>query len=322
MMDEKQRDEFIKKLEKGTINESVITQASSGPMMMIALFNDLQNPLFKKHHFDPSQFLEGVGPALENYHNLSGALENELHHMLSKVKKESSNETNEKNDKDNDELKVGIEGLSKEERDAITSTISMIQNHLSPEQKLASAVLEHDWMHDIKKDPDSMAGQLSQMLTEELFAHFQLSAKSAFLLQNYSSPLMFDEGSCTVNNVALLSARAFRCIERSKDESSEDGKPNGSRYEIVDDDAEVDRKQSGVAAQIEVLYDVTSHFSVDKDKETSRDDESMMDSLPKQLETTVVSVAVLEGFLDGGPEEDLRWRLALHRPAFEFPGMH
>jgi len=272
LTDEKEREKFIKKLEKGTINESVIAQASSGPMMMLSLYNDLKNPLFKKCDFDPSQFLEGVGPALENYHNLSGALENELHRMLSKVKEDGSDESNEKSDEESDEVKVEIKGLSKEERDAITSTISMIQKNLSPGQKLASAVLEHDWMDDTKKDPDSMAGQLSQMLTEELFGHFQLSAKSAFLLRNQSKQLMFDEGSCTVNNVALLSARAFRCIEEPGDESSEDENPDGPRYEIVDDDAEVDQKESGVAAQIEVLYDVTSHFSIDKDKETSDDD--------------------------------------------------
>merc|ERR1711935_359807 len=127
----------------------------------------------------------------------------------------------------------------------------MIKKNPFLDQNLASAVLEHDWMDDIKKDPDSMAGQLSQMLTGELFEYFQLSTKSAFLLRNHSSPLMFDEGSCTVNNVALLSARAFRCIERSGDQSSEDEKSNSLRYEFVDDDSEVDEKESGVAAQIE-----------------------------------------------------------------------
>lgn len=319
LIDEDSRSEFISSLEKGTINESVISQASSGPMMMLSLFNDLQNPLFKKHDFDATQFLEGVGPALENYHNLSGALENDLHDKYAK-KKDDADDSNEDNGEENDATKLDTEGLSKEERDAITSTISMIQKHLSPDQKMASAVLEHDWTKEAKKDPDSMAGQLSQMLTDELFGHFQLSAKTAFLLHSRAGQLKFDEGSCTVNNVAILSARAFRCKERPLEESDDDeSESSGPRYEILDDDAEGDQQESDVAAQLEVLYDVTSNFSIDK--EASDDKESQKADEPTEMDTTVVSVAVLEGFLNGGPGGELKWKLALHRPAFEFPGM-
>jgi len=323
LIDEDSRTEFISSLEKGTINESVIAQASSGPMMMLSLFNDLQNPLFKKYEFDATQFLEGVGPALENYHNLSGALENELHDIYAK-KREDADDNNEESGEENDATKIETKGLSKEERDAIDATISMIQKHLSPDQKIASAVLEHDWTEEAKKDPESMAGQLSHMLTQELFGHFQLSAKTAFLLHSRSGQLRFDEDSCTVNNVALLSARAFRCKERTLEEESdedEESESSSSRYEILDDDAEGDQQESDVAAQLEVLYDVTSHFSVDGDKEASGDNESQKGDEPTEMDTTVVSVAVLEGFLNGGPEGGLRWKLALHRPAFEFPGM-
>ena len=322
LIDEKSRETFINSLEKGIINESVIAQASSGPMLMLSLFNDLQNPLFKKHDFDATQFLEGAGPALENYHNLSGALENELHDIYAK-KKADVDGSNEDSGEEKDATKIEMKGLSEAEKDAVSSTISMIQKHLSPNQKIASAVLEHDWTEVAKKDPDSVAGQLSQMLTEQLFGHFQLSAKTAFLLHSRAGQLKFDEGSCTVNNVALLSARAFRCKELPLEESNEENfDSSGPRYEILDDDdAEGDEQESDVAAQLEVLYDVTSNFSIDRDTEASDDNESQKGDEPTEMDTTVVSVAVLEGFLNGGPEGELRWKLALHRPAFEFPGM-
>ena len=145
--------------------------------------------------------------------------------------------------------------------------------------------------------------------------------------------MKFQEGSCTVNNVALLSARAFFCVERGdedKDEAVNDNNTrisNSSRYQIVDDildhdaqDTEEENNMVGVAAQLEVLYDVTQHFAIDNDnKEKSIDKNEEADG--EELETTVVSVATLEGWLQGGPEGELRWRLALHRPAFEFPGI-
>ncbi|CAJ1905197.1 unnamed protein product [Cylindrotheca closterium] len=294
-------------------------------MLMLSLFYDLQNPMFKKHDFDATQFLEGVGPALENYHNLSGALENELHDIYAK-KQDDVDGSNEDSGEEKDATKIEMKGLSEEEKDAVTSTINMIQKHLSPDQKIASAVLEHDWTEVAKKEPESVAGQLSRMLTDELFGHFQLSAKTAFLLHSRAGQLKFDEGSCTVNNVALLSARAFRCKELPLDESNdEDPESSGPRYEILDDflsdNAEGDEQESDVAAQLEVLYDVTSHFSIDRGNDASDDNESEKGDQPTEMDTTVVSVAVLEGFLKGGPEGELRWKLALHRPAFEFPGM-
>eukprot|EP00980_Cylindrotheca_fusiformis_P029797 scaffold23867_cov259-Cylindrotheca_fusiformis.AAC.1 len=214
----------------------------------------------------------------------------------------------------------------------------MLQQRDSPsvEADRASAILSHDWTKEAKENPDSMAGQLSNMLTKELFDHYQLGAKTTFLLANPSRRLKFREGSCTVNNVALLSARAFRCVEKSKNkEASSDDEgtaTTSSAYEIIEYESEEGGDQqklaTGVAAQMEVLYDVTSQFDVFESSPSSlKGNERSVDSGNndevdvKDMETTVVSVAVLEGFLNGGPEGELRWRIALHRPAFEFPGM-
>ena len=85
LMDQDMRKEFIENLDDGIINEGVISQAQMGTLVMLSLFNDMRNPLFKAHDFEPKRFLEGVAPALENFHDVLGLLENELHEIRNKL---------------------------------------------------------------------------------------------------------------------------------------------------------------------------------------------------------------------------------------------
>jgi hypothetical protein len=353
LFSEPNRIEFIGVLEKGTIQEGVLSQATMGPAMMLSLFHDLQNPLFKKYKFDPTEFLEGVAPALENFHNVGGALENQLQNIMQQSVEDDTTSTTsdgaEKKNKDSSSTTTTTtteSDPSKEERESLISAIRLmsISGGLSSEQesKKAVAVLEHEWTDDAQKDPESLAGQLSKMVTKELFHSHEMNAKTAFLLQNHIRNITFQEGSCRVNNVALLSARVFSFIERepSKDEG---GLLDGPRYEPIDDDYDMDQDDSksktAVAAQLEVLYDVTQEFlvgktpsastsSIEQDGKEEKEegtfeskDSSSTTAETESKQTTIVSVATFEGWLKGGPENELRWKLALHRPAFEFPGI-
>ena len=326
---EPNRADFINELDNGTINESVISQATAGPMMMLSLFHDLQNPLFQRCQFDAKEFLDGVGPALENFHNTSGGLENELRRIQEEAlagENVSGKEETEKDDSSNS-------STSKEVEEAL-SAFGVVQGNAffskETSDKSVSSVMNHEWMEEAKKKPESLAGQLSQMLTTELFQIHQISAKTAYLLQNNSrNNIQFQEGSCTVNNVALLSARCFLCAEKDDDEAFDDGRSR-RKFETVDfeiADEEMESKRAGVAAQLEVLYDVTQEFIAEKsnmDEGQSDDHEQLAATKSNDTEvvqTTIVSVATLEGWLKGGPNGELRWRLALHRPAFEFPGI-
>lgn len=326
LLDETNRQEFIEKLDKGTINEGVISQATAGPMMMLSLFHDLQNPLFKQHQFDAAEFLEGVGPALERFHNVSGALENQIRKIHREAKKSDNTmaEKAEASENASEEKSSPESTKTKEEEPVVTFSSSFSKDELvmvETNDKSIAALLDHDWAEDIKKDPDSLAAQLSQMVTEELFNIHQLSAKTAFLLQSHRN-VTFKEGSCTVNNVALLSARSFLCVQKDKEEDLEEwGEKTDSKYEMIDYDidvAELKKRKGGVAAQVEVLYDVTQEFVETDAQEGSN---SSTEEKPEDSETTIVSVAVMEGWLVGGPDDELRWRLALRRPAVEFPGI-
>lgn len=339
LLSEKTRVGFMDSLEKGIIQEGVLSQATAGPMMMLSLFNDLQNPLFKKHKYDPTEFLEGLAPALENFHNVSSSLENELHEInqraLSNGKTGVDDEKSEQGDKTAQETVDEFGAVTKEEKDSLLSALRiMTENDKfdSEQKKVAEAILNHEWMNEAKNDPDSLAAQLSRMVTKELFQINQLSSKTAFLLQNQSRDIIFREGSCRVNNVALLSARTclFKEKEGTSTEDTSDGKVVAKEYEAVDDDFENDFDESttAVAAQLEVLYDVTQEFVIRKtsssdSKETKElSDESSSSDDEKSTQTTIVSVATIEGWLHGGPDDgQLRWKLASYRPPYEFPGI-
>jgi len=312
LLNETNRVDFIKRLERGEINEGVISQAAAGPMVMLSLFNDVRNPLFKRYNLDCMEFLEGVAPALENFHNVSGGLENQLHDIKRASKNRNSSKEGTETDTEGESTSNDKEELVESFRSFPPSKAFMA--HIGDEDIVA--VMEHDWAQQAKKEPDSLAGQLSRMLTTELFQIHQVSAKTAFLLQNHARNVVFQEGSCIVNNVALLSARAFMCVEK---ENSDDGPQYETVAEADIDTDEIEGRPVGVAAQVEVLYDVTQQFS-DKDAgEAGTDEKSSKDS--KTEENTVVGVATLEGWLKGGPDGELRWRMALYRPAFEFAGI-
>ena len=348
LFEQENRSEFIANLDRGTINEGVISQATAGPMIMLSLFNDMQNPLFKRHQFDPTQFLDGVGGALANFHNVSGALENGLHHMADDSSGESSSTGEKKGDEAND--KKAEDDEDPDPKEALAH-ILQAPAMLASEREGVANILNHDWMNDANDDSESLAGQLSKMVTKELFQIHQVSMKTNFMLQNPTQTnIRFKEGSCSVNNVALLSARAYLCREKENpDNNAGSGEEDdaesvstiasGPQYELFEDihneGERIDESKLAVAAQVEVLYDVTQEFVQDKpltaasttevqgegSSSDSNNETVNNDGSDKTMQSTIVSVATLEGFLKGGPDGELRWKLALYRPAYEFPGI-
>ncbi|KAL3924031.1 MAG: hypothetical protein SGILL_001295 [Bacillariaceae sp.] len=359
---EPNRKEFIDILESGTIQEKVVQQATFGPAMMLSLFQDLQNPLFKRTKFDPPNFLKDVAPAMENFHNVGGALENQLQVIMNGAGNEPTNSDEDatmqkknagkiaEDSSERDEMEVEVRG-PENERDVVLSAMRIFGAEGQSQQ--AAAILDHEWSKEAEKDPDSEAGQLGRMVTEELFHMHEMNAKTAFLLQNHIKNITFQEGSCQVNNVALLSARAFAFEEKESETSDGDSSDDvekgaeGPQYKMVDCDPEDEESyaNASVAAQVEILYDVTQEFLVEKsampseasspsspEESTVKERESAESSTltsdgaaassseTESRKTTILSVATLEGWLKGGPDKELRWKLALHRPAFEFPG--
>ena len=354
LLNEKSRSEFIEKLDRGVINEGVISQATTGPLLLLSLFNDLQSPLFKKHKFDPNEFLEGVAPALERFHNVSGALENGFHKIQpldiigapTTTTEKSESGTNGDTDQSTSSYPDGDMShktgrTDKDREDEKQNVLSIFQMYKKEEffksdldEKQVNAILDHQWEDDAKKDPESLASQLSRMLTAELFQMHQISAKTAYVLQNHTKKYLFKEGSCSVNNVALLSARAFPCSQPRKQENAANESAEGEKLDSIDHDENnmdssnplTENEATGVAAQLEILYDVSQQFAPEPGNIDTIDGEAQEGTQPRNdknnsLTTTTVNVATIEGWLNGGEDGELRWRLALLRPAFEFPGI-
>ena len=349
LLNEKSRSDFIEKLDRGVINEGVISQATTGPLILLSLFNDLQSPLFKRHKFDPNEVLEGVAPALVQFHNVSGALENEFYQIqkryvddvISTSAKSSVENSNEDkaglaspSETDEKDKSDSVDRFQEEEKEHLISIIEMCKRDgAEMDEKEVAAILNHDWRDDAKKDPESLAGQLSRIVTAELLQMHQTSAKTSFVLQR--KEFLFKEGSSSVNNVALLSARAISCPpERQQGQNSVDD-VEGRRFESTDGDGNnidgsdqsSNSELTGVAAQLEILYDVRQQFVPEPgDGSKIRDESATDDQTPSDevnlITTTAVNVATIEGWLNGSVDGELRWRLALIRPAFEFPGIY
>lgn len=330
-LDVKSRVEFSDYLDNKTIDDEVISQATAGTLMVFSLFHGLQNPLFKQHNFDAKDFLSGVRPALEQFHNVSGELENKLRKIRADAKVAADFQA------DEDVSKPGNTPSPSEAKDAGTvnnpqdtaitlgfTETDLVKVDITGDKSL-STLIEHDWRKDAESNPESPAGQFSHMVTPELLELHQNSAKAAIMF-DLDRDVSFKEGSCTVSNVAFISARAFLCAEKptKSEDIDEWGERSDLKYEIIDyemTDAEFKRRKGGVAAQVEVLYDVTQEFEETLPKTPGDgDEEGAKEKITKKdIDSTNVSVAVLEGWLSGGPDDELRWRVALNRPAFEFP---
>jgi hypothetical protein len=227
------------------------------------------------------------------------------------------------------------DNVTEEENDALLAAFRTTHSNdmfiSKSEGKQAVAVLNTHWSADVKADPEGLASQLSNMVTKELFHIQEVSTKTACLIQDPRLGITFKEDSCKVNNVALLSARAQMFIEKKAEVMDGPGLTAGhqqqssSKYEEVEYDPDNEDSFSGaaIAAQLEVLYDVTQEFTMmKKTTEGSTTDSSNNNDFGPTEHTTFVGVATLQGWLQGGPDDgELRWRLALHRPAYEFPGI-
>ncbi|GKY94120.1 hypothetical protein MPSEU_000378100 [Mayamaea pseudoterrestris] len=167
--------------------------------------------------------------------------------------------------------------------------------------KLRDAFMDvNEWRTVADNDPESLAAHFSKMATPTCFDMYYFTTK---LTASLTAPCR-SFVKCSVYNAALLRARA-QVI------------PNENYEDVVGEYDEFDlSKTIKVAAQLDVLYEYTLTHEVstngvaDVVKETAT---------PETISTTKLGVAIIEGWLSGGPEKHLRWKVAFLREAHEFP---
>lgn len=337
---EESRQKFMDVVQSTTINADVLKQARFGSMLTIALFHDLQDPLFQKYSFDASDFLTGVKPALTNFHETLGGLQNEFPDVTSKEEQ--------------------TEKLL--QRMIMQTTATEIKEVTTP------------WTEQADKDRQSPAGQLSTMVSPGLFNSLFLTAETEAMMATHK------EGSTQVSYVALLSARAIVMDEEEDKDSMEDptvseqkeeveakqevkedklenevetkmeasaNLSNSSEKEETSDvlkadstpedsagdsktetetmEAEDEIEHEHVAAAIEVLYEMNHTVDVKPNIFANSEGEGESQSPPTKTEReeTQIWVGTFEGWLKGGPDGDLRWKITNWRPpTAEFPGLY
>jgi len=313
------RDNFVETLNKGTIVPDVLSQADHGAAMVLALYNDLDSPLMKKYKFDANEFCEGVKPALENYHEVLACLENELY--TKDGKKEGKSDTDISSDGENQSLD-GDEKLDRHHRELIAGSFDQ-GAELERMVKILSSenmgdLYDQNWTKEAEEDPESFAGKLKSMVTDEYFTYIQALSKTNQLLLDKNDALLYEEGSGEIRNVALLSARA-KVIEDSTEEDA-------SIENIKDDELNLKEEEVGdakipVAVQVEVLYDVQQTYCPLLTKSSGEEKKESKNEEEKSVTRNNVWVGVFEGWLNGNPDgsSDVRWKLVLNRQAWEFP---
>jgi len=306
VVDQSARDAYEELVEKGVIKDTVLQNATAGSTLTFALFNNLKNPLFKKYSFDPVEFVTVVGPALENFHDVLSRLRNSLQEDLEKEK------------------------LQEQTKGTPDDSLS---NNVTYKDVVLALGGENNWREQAKKDENGLAGQLTKMTTDACLDAFFYTSKLDILSRaTVDTPIGIADyipGSCNVNEVALLSARVMEL------DTSEEPFPEHEEFRV----SEQNQKDMDVAAQINVLYEVSQSYKtkdIPVDTAVANAVDSKNVESVNQLEVQKVSaasaadegtisytnlaVAVFEGWLHRrGDRESLRWKIAMLREAFEFP---
>ena len=187
------RDELLETINKGTIRPDVLGNSYLGIGMTVSLYNDLENPLLKENGFNADQFLEGVKPALESFHDIQGSLRNKFREMDgANVGKEELEEGEEEQDKTkekaNKEDEKG-EKLSVNEPAAekgpgeLEEAISNLENAFQGTLTAIDRLKHWDWIKEAKEDKESLPAFLSQMVTPEFFGAIQSDCAQSYMLE-------------------------------------------------------------------------------------------------------------------------------------------
>jgi hypothetical protein len=299
LFDDKSQTQFKQYLQDNVIRDDILQTAQNCTVLTLRLFHNLQNPLFEEFKFNPKEFMSTVGPALENLHDIIGNLSNEM------------NQVNTLADVTLDDVEVKLERMRDE------------QQPMDPVEIFG----ENAWEEAAKNDSDSLAASLKRMTSEAAFQDYYYSTLMAHKVRakfrSQAKAVLHDPvyiGN-EVKEVALIRARVKML--------SHEGEA------VFDEDTGLDKeppsKDKNVASQLHVLYEISRRFKIldassvtdDSEQSVNNDDKQGVytdDDKDETIQYTGdVGVAVFEGWLNGGPDKKLRWKLATIRPPFEFP---
>jgi hypothetical protein len=293
------------------INTRVLGQSDMGFLKSLTLYEELGDPLLQMNHkFDISEFLDGCGWALVQFHREKDRMDLALRKII-----EEDLEARRK------DLESGVESESKD----IPSMLNTRFLDLIAEYE-TSGKISTTWLQDMTT-PETMivlrlewslptlAYLMAKIQTVDSMAKLQ-TVDDVDKFRKYLDTMVTTSVDAKVMNVALLSARVEEVYPPSPsaeqtmlpqkknddpDAPLEDGSltpDHQSKY------SEEEESKAQVITQMEVLYELQQS--------------SVNDAAETKTRTSLM-VGKFEGCLDGDPNGDeLRWKLASYRPAVEF----
>lgn len=199
MASQTEREAFLDAMNKNApINAQVIGQADIGFWRILALYNDMNNLLFKKHGIDFEEFTEGAQLALDRFHDVQIRVQEGIHDCSAV----SSN---------NDSVSKSDESGSKDDG-AVTDEGKKMMKEAALEAGLVAAlggdsaiadletIMTKTWSREAQENPESALAELKAMVTPEYFKILEVSSKTNYLLEkrfNYAA----DSGE--VQNVSV-----------------------------------------------------------------------------------------------------------------------
>ncbi len=203
-----EREKFVECCNKGIIEPPILGQSSHGMAMALALYNGLYSPLFSQYKdlFVVSDFLSGVAPALERFHDTQYILQNELHRY--KKHQSSSSSLLKPVERYLDDDVAILSASSDNSTDILLNDLLQSLNKIDDtvlksigfsRKTQVKDVLKHSWDRAAARDSNCHAAQLKSMVTNEYFLDLQMDMKSNFILNN---KLNYEDGSTKVQNVS------------------------------------------------------------------------------------------------------------------------
>lgn len=287
------RENFIDMANKGIINVDML-----GIPLSLALFSGLNSPLMEKYKFNVVEFGKGAKAALQRYHDIQNALQ--------------------------DEICI----WAKETIDLKLSPLKIMELAEKKQTELKLEASEKD-------TSESLLAQMKQMVTPEYFEQMCSSMiRDTLLLKEIN--LNYNNWTSQVSNINLLSARAEAIppkpatLEEIPHLTKEEAQKNDDLINNI-------YMEHPCVAQIEVVYDVQTTFdacNIHKDNNDNNnnstkvanpvihkqtdimedDDTNLSNASKKPIKASGKVIAVFEGWLFGSPTGSLQWKLGITRP--------
>ena len=188
---EDKRKLFAHSVNRGVILPEILGQANLGYLRILALYDELNSPTLK--NFNVDEFLEGVKPALAEFHKVCGS----LNIKVSTIANEDNDDREEEKDEKNTVEKAALEAYANASKDPRVRRL-----------------LKYSWKKEAETNPESDEGRLMSMVTPQLFEKLQVGTKMSYLMD---PNVEFQDGCVEIRYVRTISLErmSITCIYRS-----------------------------------------------------------------------------------------------------------